>query len=185
MKIQPRKRFGQHWLKDESKLKIFWGSSVLGVFGVPDAVIFASFFSIIASLTGGISTTVITLFSGVIGGVAAVSGGIVEIGKPQDSPIYGWDNEYGYRQVQVEKRYYTPEEYCQLEETAEYKNEYLDGEIIPMTGEWQVNGRSRVSNFEEVIQLDLRYQENWSLGYDLQLIFKTILILFQKNSGAF
>ena len=54
-----------------------------------------------------------------------------------------------------------------------------------MTGEWQVNGRSRVSNFEEVIQLDLRYQENWSLGYDLQLIFKTILILFQKNSGAF
>lgn len=54
-----------------------------------------------------------------------------------------------------------------------------------MTGEWQVNGRSRVRNFEEVIQLDLRYQENWSLGYDLQLIFKTILILFQKNSGAF
>ncbi|NCS48188.1 MAG: Uma2 family endonuclease, partial [Microcystis aeruginosa BK11-02] len=34
-------------------------------------------------------------------------------------------------QVQIEKRYYTPEEYCQLEETAEYKNEYLDGEIIP------------------------------------------------------
>ncbi|GBF52194.1 undecaprenyl-phosphate galactosephosphotransferase [Microcystis sp. 0824] len=54
-----------------------------------------------------------------------------------------------------------------------------------MTGEWQVNGRSQVRNFEEVIQLDLRYQENWSLGYDLQLIFKTILILFQKNSGAF
>ncbi len=48
-----------------------------------------------------------------------------------------------------------------------------------------MNGRSRVRNFEEVIQLDLRYQENWSLGYDLQLIFKTILILFQKNSGAF
>jgi len=37
-------------------------------------------------------------------------------------------------QVQVEKRYYTPEEYCQLEETAAYKNEYLDGEIIPMVG---------------------------------------------------
>jgi len=40
-------------------------------------------------------------------------------------------------QVQVEKRYYTPEEYCQLEETAEYKNEYLDGEIIPMVGTTQ------------------------------------------------
>jgi anti-anti-sigma factor len=54
-----------------------------------------------------------------------------------------------------------------------------------MTGEWQVNGRSRVTNFEDVIKLDLRYQQNWSLGYDIQLIFKTITILFKKNSGAF
>ena len=54
-----------------------------------------------------------------------------------------------------------------------------------MTGEWQVYGRSRVREFEEVIELDLRYQENWSLAYDMQLILKTILILFRKNSGAF
>lgn len=54
-----------------------------------------------------------------------------------------------------------------------------------MTGEWQVNGRSKVTNFEDVIKLDLRYQQNWSLKYDLQLILKTILILFHKNSGAF
>lgn len=54
-----------------------------------------------------------------------------------------------------------------------------------MTGEWQVYGRSRVKDFEEVIKLDLRYQENWSHWYDLQLIFRTILILFRKNSGAF
>lgn len=53
-----------------------------------------------------------------------------------------------------------------------------------MTGEWQVNGRSQVRNFEDVIRLDLRYQENWSLMYDLKLILKTILILFNKNSGA-
>ena len=54
-----------------------------------------------------------------------------------------------------------------------------------MTGEWQVNGRSKVLEFEDVIKLDLRYQENWSLKYDLHLIFKTIQILFSKNSGAF
>jgi anti-anti-sigma factor len=53
-----------------------------------------------------------------------------------------------------------------------------------MTGEWQVNGRSKVRNFEDVIALDLRYQHNWSLKYDLQLILKTIFILFHKNSGA-
>ncbi len=54
-----------------------------------------------------------------------------------------------------------------------------------MTGEWQVYGRSQVRNFEDVIKLDLRYQKHWSLLYDLQLILKTIIILFRKNSGAF
>ncbi|ELR97770.1 glycosyl transferase possibly involved in lipopolysaccharide synthesis [Gloeocapsa sp. PCC 73106] len=54
-----------------------------------------------------------------------------------------------------------------------------------MTGEWQVKGRSTVRTFEEVIRLDLNYQENWSLKYDLELILSTILILFRKNSGAY
>lgn len=53
-----------------------------------------------------------------------------------------------------------------------------------MTGEWQVNGRSQVRDFEDVIRLDLKYQQNWSLMYDLKLIVKTVTILFQKNSGA-
>ncbi|MDJ0676063.1 MAG: anti-sigma factor antagonist [Calothrix sp. MO_167.B42] len=53
-----------------------------------------------------------------------------------------------------------------------------------MTGEWQVNGRSTVRSFEDVIRLDLKYQKNWTLFYDLQLIFKTIAVLFNKNSGA-
>lgn len=53
-----------------------------------------------------------------------------------------------------------------------------------MTGEWQVNGRSSVRKFEDVIRLDLQYQQNWSLLYDVKLIFKTVAILFKKNSGA-
>lgn len=53
-----------------------------------------------------------------------------------------------------------------------------------MTGEWQVNGRSSIRNFEDVIRLDLQYQKNWSLTYDLKLIFKTVAILFNKSSGA-
>ncbi|MEA5516539.1 anti-sigma factor antagonist [Nodularia sp. UHCC 0506] len=53
-----------------------------------------------------------------------------------------------------------------------------------MSGEWQVNGRSKVRSFEDVIRLDLEYQKNWSLLYDLKLIFKTVAILFNKNSGA-
>lgn len=53
-----------------------------------------------------------------------------------------------------------------------------------MTGEWQVNGRSQVKSFEDVIQMDLTYQKNWSLMYDIKLIIKTILVVFSKKSGA-
>jgi lipopolysaccharide/colanic/teichoic acid biosynthesis glycosyltransferase len=53
-----------------------------------------------------------------------------------------------------------------------------------MTGEWQTSGRSQISNFEDVVQLDLLYQKNWSLLYDLKLIFKTLVIIYRKNNGA-
>ncbi len=53
-----------------------------------------------------------------------------------------------------------------------------------MTGEWQVNGRSSVKSFEDIVKLDLKYQENWSLMYDFKLIFKTIWVIFNKQSGA-
>ncbi len=53
-----------------------------------------------------------------------------------------------------------------------------------LSGEWQVNGRSKIRDFEDVIKLDLRYQENWSLRYDLQLILKTFIVVFSKDSGA-
>ncbi|MEL6221699.1 MAG: sugar transferase [Cyanobacteria bacterium J06626_14] len=54
-----------------------------------------------------------------------------------------------------------------------------------LTGEWQVHGRSSVTDFEDVIRLDLRYQERWSLMYDFHLIFKTVAVLFSKDSGAY
>lgn len=53
-----------------------------------------------------------------------------------------------------------------------------------ITGEWQVNGRSSIKNFEDVIHLDLRYQRNWSLLYDANLLIKTVTVVFSKDSGA-
>lgn len=53
-----------------------------------------------------------------------------------------------------------------------------------LSGEWQVSGRSSIRDFEDVIRLDLRYQQNWSLGYDLKLIARTFLVLLSKDSGA-
>ncbi len=34
----------------------------------------------------------------------------------------------------TEQRYYTPEEYLEIEKAAEYKSEYIDGQIIPRAG---------------------------------------------------
>ncbi len=53
-----------------------------------------------------------------------------------------------------------------------------------ITGEWQVNGRSCIKNFEDIIQLDLDYQRKWNLLYDIKLILKTVIVIFSKDSGA-
>ncbi len=52
-----------------------------------------------------------------------------------------------------------------------------------LTGLWQVNGRSDLS-WEESVRLDLRYVENWSFALDLQILWKTISVLF-RGSGAY
>jgi lipopolysaccharide/colanic/teichoic acid biosynthesis glycosyltransferase len=53
-----------------------------------------------------------------------------------------------------------------------------------ITGEWQVNGRSSVLDFEDIVDLDLRYQERWTVLYDLSLILRTILVVF-TGRGAY
>ncbi len=53
-----------------------------------------------------------------------------------------------------------------------------------LTGEWQVHGRSAVKDFEQVLELDLRYQQRWTPLYDLKLIGRTIGVLLKKT-GAY
>lgn len=52
-----------------------------------------------------------------------------------------------------------------------------------LTGMWQVNGRSEVTNFDDVVKYDLEYIDNWSLSLDIKLILKTITsVLFRKGA---
>ena len=53
-----------------------------------------------------------------------------------------------------------------------------------ITGEWQVNGRSSIKNFEDIVNMDLDYQRKWSLGYDLHLLIQTVRAVITKN-GAY
>lgn len=70
--------------------------------------------------------------------------------------------------TQLEKRYYTPEEYLELEETAEYKNEYRDGEIVPMTG-GTTNHNTIALNFSANFKFALRGQDYRTYMGDVRL----------------
>ena len=52
-----------------------------------------------------------------------------------------------------------------------------------MTGLWQVSGRNDV-DYETRVYLDAWYVKNWSLWYDLAILFKTIKVVFDKR-GAY
>ena len=52
-----------------------------------------------------------------------------------------------------------------------------------ITGLWQVSGRSSITDFEDVVKLDVQYIENWSLGLDIKILLQTVLVVL-KHDGA-
>lgn len=52
-----------------------------------------------------------------------------------------------------------------------------------ITGLWQVSGRSDLS-WEETIRLDLRYIDNWSMTFDLLILWKTLRAVV-RSEGAY
>ena len=50
-----------------------------------------------------------------------------------------------------------------------------------ITGLWQVSGRNEITDFEDVVKLDVQYIDNWSLGLDIKIILKTIKVVFEKG----
>lgn len=52
-----------------------------------------------------------------------------------------------------------------------------------LTGMWQVSGRSNITDFEEIVKLDTQYIDEWSLGLDIKIIFKTIAVVLTKEGS--
>jgi exopolysaccharide biosynthesis polyprenyl glycosylphosphotransferase len=62
---------------------------------------------------------------------------------------------------------------------------FIRHEVLPgVTGFWQVSGRSDITDFEKVVNLDVQYMESWSLWLDLQILLKTVAVVFGKK-GAY
>jgi len=52
-----------------------------------------------------------------------------------------------------------------------------------ITGPWQVNGRSRVTDFDEVIRLETAYLRRWAIWKDFVILLRTIPVVL-KMEGA-
>lgn len=52
-----------------------------------------------------------------------------------------------------------------------------------LTGLWQISGRSNIEDFDEVVKLDLKYIDNWSLTEDFKILLQTVgVVLFGKGA---
>lgn len=51
-----------------------------------------------------------------------------------------------------------------------------------ITGLWQVSGRSRLS-FDQMVQLDIAYIEQWSLWFDIKILFRTVPVVLHLDQA--
>ena len=52
-----------------------------------------------------------------------------------------------------------------------------------LTGLWQVSGRSDIKDFDEVVQLDMQYIDNWSILKDIKILLLTVgIVITGKGS---
>ncbi len=52
-----------------------------------------------------------------------------------------------------------------------------------ITGMWQVSGRSKITDFEEVVRLDTQYINEWSIGLDIKILFQTVLTVLKREGS--
>lgn len=73
-----------------------------------------------------------------------------------------------------------------LDEVKKYQRRFWKRLSIKpgITGNWQVNGRSSITDFEKVLEYDLDYIDDWNLLLDMKIMVKTIRVLL-KTKGAF
>ena len=44
-------------------------------------------------------------------------------------------------------------------------------------------GRSDITDFEEVVRLDKEYIENWDIGLDIKILLKTVMVVVKKDGS--
>ena len=52
-----------------------------------------------------------------------------------------------------------------------------------ITGMWQISGRSKITDFEQVVKLDTRYIREWSILLDIKILFKTVFAVLRRDGS--
>jgi exopolysaccharide biosynthesis polyprenyl glycosylphosphotransferase len=52
-----------------------------------------------------------------------------------------------------------------------------------ITGLWQVSGRNKIQDFNEIVKLDLKYIDSWSIWLDIKILTKTLFVIFQRDAA--
>ena len=52
-----------------------------------------------------------------------------------------------------------------------------------ITGLWQVSGRSEITNFDDVVKLDVSYIDDWTIWSDIKILLKTVKVVLMKDGA--
>ena len=52
-----------------------------------------------------------------------------------------------------------------------------------ITGLWQISGRSEITNFDEVVKLDVAYIDDWTIWKDFEILLKTVKVVLMRDGA--
>jgi len=53
-----------------------------------------------------------------------------------------------------------------------------------ITGLWQVSGRNKITDFDQVVELDCQYLDNWRFFDDIKILFKTCFVVLARKGAV-
>ena len=73
-----------------------------------------------------------------------------------------------------------------MDEVAKYERTHWRRMSIKpgITGLWQISGRSQITDFDQVVELDTEYIDKWSIWFDLWIMIKTVFSMLRRK-GAY
>ena len=52
-----------------------------------------------------------------------------------------------------------------------------------ITGLWQISGRSAITNFDDVVKLDVAYIDGWTIWKDFEILLKTVKVVLMRDGA--